>query len=62
MGAVGVWVDQKSIPHGMTGKAVPGYLSGLQKRGLVEIRADSTTKFSVRMAMAGFALVEEAGR
>ena len=62
MGAVGVWVDQKSIPHGMTGKAVPGYLSGLQKRGLVELRADSTTKFSARMTMAGFALVEEAGR
>ena len=59
MGAVGVWVDQKSIPHGMTGKAVPGYLSGLQKRGLVELRADSTTKFSARMTMAGFALVQE---
>jgi hypothetical protein len=54
------WIDQKAIPHGLIGRAVPGYLSGLQKRGLVELRADKGGKFSARMTAA--ALTQEAGR
>jgi hypothetical protein len=56
------WVDQKAIPHGLPGRTFPGYLTGLTKRGLVEARWDGGTKFSARMTMAGFALVQEAGR
>jgi hypothetical protein len=56
------WVDQKAIPHDLPGRTFPGYLTGLTKRGLVEARWDGGTKFSARMTMAGFALVQEAGR
>jgi hypothetical protein len=58
------WIDQKEIPHGMTGKAVPGYLSGLTKRGLVEARADGGNRFSARILLAGVAALGdvEAGR
>jgi hypothetical protein len=55
-GAAGVWVDQKAIPHNL-GRAAPGYLSGLQKRGLAELRADKGGKFSARATLAGWEAV-----
>jgi hypothetical protein len=58
----GSWIDQKAIPHGLTGRAVPGYLGGLARRGLVELRADKGGKFSARATAAGVAALAEAGR
>ena len=55
-GAAGVWVDQKAIPHNL-GRAAAGFLSGLQKRGLAELRADKGGKFSARATLAGWEAV-----
>lgn len=55
----GSWIDQKQIPHGMNGRAAPGYLSGLTKRGLVEARWDGGARFSARLTVAGAALMAE---
>jgi hypothetical protein len=63
--ADGGWIDQKAIPHGMTGKAVPAYLGGLYKRKLVDLRGDGGGKFSAKMTLAGVAVLAdlvEAGR
>jgi len=56
------WVDQKEIPHGLVGRAVSGFLAGLQRRGLIETRADKGGKFSARVTAAGVALAQGAGR
>jgi hypothetical protein len=53
------WIDQKAIPHGLPGRTLPGYLTGLTKRGLVEARWDGGGKFSARMTGAGAALMTE---
>ena len=60
--ADGGWIDQKAIPHGLVGRAAPGYLAGLAKRALIEVRADKGGKFSARMTEAGVAVAQEAGR
>ena len=57
----GSWIDQKEIPHGLTGRAVSGYLAGLARRGLIQLRADKGGKFSARATAAGVALLVEAG-
>jgi hypothetical protein len=64
---VGVWVDYKTInesdaPHGLAARRVPGYVAGLQRRGLVECRMDKPGRFSARLTAAGVALAQEAGR
>jgi hypothetical protein len=63
----GHWVDYKTInesdaPHGLAARRVPGYMAGLQRRGLVECRMDKPGKFSAKMTSAGVALAQEAGR
>jgi hypothetical protein len=63
----GHWVDYKTInesdaPHGLAARRVPGYMAGLQRRGLVECRMDKPGNFSAKMTAAGVALAQEAGR
>jgi hypothetical protein len=63
----GHWVDYQTInksdaPHDLAARRVPGYMAGLQRRGLVECRMDKPGKFSAKMTAAGVALAQEAGR
>jgi len=58
----GAWIDQKAIPHGLAGRAAPGFLAGLVRHALIEVRADKGGKFSARLTAAGVALTQEAGR
>jgi hypothetical protein len=55
----GEWIAQKAIPHGLTGRAVVGYLGGLSKRKLVELRYDGGAKWSARITPAGAATMAE---
>jgi hypothetical protein len=64
---IGYWVEYKSInesdaPHGLPVRRVPGFVAGLQRRGLIECRMDKPGKYSARITPAGAALAQEAGR
>jgi hypothetical protein len=63
---VGVWVDYRTIkesdrPHGLNTKSVPGYMTGLSRRGLVECRMDKPGKYSARLTPAGFGALRQEG-
>jgi hypothetical protein len=67
---VGKWIAYKTIhasdrPHGLNVRRVPGYMTTLSRRGLVECRAEKAGQYSACVTAAGLAALAldvEAGR
>jgi hypothetical protein len=64
---VGKWIAYKTIhesdrPHGLAVKRVPGFMTTLSRRGLVECRAEKAGQYSACITEAGVALAQGAGR
>jgi hypothetical protein len=64
---VGKWIAYKTIhasdrPHGLNVRQVPGYMTTLSRRGLVECRAEKAGQYSACVTAAGVAVLAEAGR
>jgi hypothetical protein len=59
---IGVWIPYKTIhesdrPHGLNRRRVPGFMTTLFRRGLVDCRAERAGKYSACVTAAGVALL-----